>query len=180
MMVHNDAKAPRDELAAEIASRCRLKGEFLLRSGKLADHYFDKYLFESDPGLLREIARHLVDLVPADTEVLAGLELGGVPIAVALAQHTGLPVCFVRKAAKPYGTRRLAEGVDIEGRRLLVVEDVVTTGGQVAMSTRLLRDAGALIDAAICVIDRREPGSSAFGEAALDLHALFTSEDLGA
>lgn len=166
-------------LATEIAARCRLEGEFVLRSGRIAHHYFDKYRFEADPRLLAAVAHHLAPLVPAGTEVLAGLELGGVPIAVALSALTDLPVCFVRKKAKEYGTARLAEGAEIEGRRLLVVEDVVTTGGQVALSTQDLRDRGAHVDTALCVIDRRDGGPTPLDDAGLALLALFTADDLG-
>lgn len=179
MTTDNATDLDRTALAAEIAERCRLEGEFVLRSGRVAHRYFDKYRFEADPRLLAAVARHLLPLVPPGTEVLAGLELGGVPIAVALSAVTGLPVCFVRKKAKEYGTARLAEGADIEGRRLLVVEDVVTTGGQVALSTQDLRDRGAQVDTALCVIDRRDGGPTPLDDARLDLIALFTADDLG-
>jgi GNAT superfamily N-acetyltransferase len=109
----------RRALANTIAARSRLHGEFRLRSGAQSTEYFDKYQFESDPALLRAIAEQLANMVPPGTEMLAGLELGGVPIATALSLQTGLPVVFVRKAAKGYGTCRLAEGADVRGRRLL-------------------------------------------------------------
>ncbi len=176
------AREPREldhaQLAAALAERCRLEGEFVLRSGRIATHYFDKYLFEADPHLLSEIARHMATLVPSETEVLAGLELGGVPVAVALASVTGLPACFVRKKAKEYGTARLAEGAEIDGRNVLVVEDVVTTGGQLVMSTQDLRERGAHITTALCVIDRREPGPSPLDDANLTLRPLFTAPEL--
>ena len=83
------------ELIAEINAISRLTGLFTLRSGQSATEYFDKYRFESSPALLGRIAEALVPLLPAGTEVLAGLELGGVPIATALSLRTGLPVVFV-------------------------------------------------------------------------------------
>jgi orotate phosphoribosyltransferase len=101
----------------------------------VSDTYFDKYLFESDPMLLHEIAAQAAHLVPTDTEVLAGLELGGVPVATALSFVTGLPAVFVRKQPKTYGTMKLAEGVEFQDRRTLIIEDVISTGGQVAAST---------------------------------------------
>lgn len=168
----------RNQLAAAIFERSHLTGSFVLRSGATATEYFDKYLFESDPELLAEICEALTDLVPPDTEMLAGLELGGVPLAVVLGQITGLPVLFVRKQAKEYGTRRLAEGGDIAGKRLLVVEDVVTSGGQVVLSTQELRALGAVIDSAICVIDREAGGADALAEQGVALAALFTMEEL--
>ena len=126
----------RHKLAALVNDRCRLEGRFTLRSGQISDHYFDKYLFETDPELLSEVVSHAVPLIPPGTEVLAGLELGGVPIATGLSLATGLAVVFVRKTAKNYGTAKLAEGAEIAGRRLLVVEDVITTGGQVVCRPR--------------------------------------------
>lgn len=165
-------------LAAKITETCRLTGEFLLRSGRTATEYFDKYQFEADPVLLDEIAVGLVPLVPTGTEVLAGLELGGIAVTVALGRHTGLPCTFVRKAAKEYGTRRLAEGADVAGRRVLVVEDVVTSGGQIAISTGQLRQLGARIDTALCVIDRQEGGAQALSADGIALRSLLTRADL--
>ena len=118
-----------ETLAADIDAICRLTGEFTLRSGQQATEYFDKYLFEADPALLLRVAREMVGLLPEDTDLLGGLELGGVPIARMVSSLTGLPALFVRKAPKAYGTRRLAEGADVDGRRITLVEDIVTTGG---------------------------------------------------
>ena len=169
------------DLARLVQEACYLTGHFVLRSGQEADFYFDKYLFEGDPQLLREVAEHAAALVPPGTEVLAGLELGGVPISTALSLVTGLPQVLVRKEAKAYGTAKLAEGPDVAGRRLLVVEDVITTGGQVAKSAQDLRDRGGVVEDVFCVIDRRPAGQTVPGALAgsgLSLHALFNLEDL--
>ncbi len=168
----------RHALASAVHASAHLTGEFLLRSGATSHEYFDKYRFEAEPQLLRAIAEHLVPMVPEGTEVLAGLELGGVPLAVMLSQRTGIPTAFVRKRAKEYGTRRLAEGAAIDGRRVLVVEDVVTSGGQVVLSTADLRAAGAEVDHALCVIDRQAGGADALADAGVALRALFTMEAL--
>ena len=170
----------RRALAISIMRVARLTGQFQLRSGATASEYFDKYRFESDPRLLRAVAQQLAPLVPADTEVLAGLELGGVPIAAALSLETGLPVAFVRKEAKRYGTCRLAEGVEVGGRRVLVVEDVITSGGQVVSSAEQLRALGAMISTVICVIDRQSGGVEALSRIGLRLAALFTKSELEA
>jgi orotate phosphoribosyltransferase len=169
----------RTELAEAIRTRARLEGRFQLRSGLMSTEYFDKYRFEGEPALLRAIAEALVPLVPPSTEVLAGLELGGVPLATALSLRTGLPAVFVRKVAKDYGTRRIAEGGDVAGRRLLIVEDVVTTGGQVVTSCWDLRALGAIAEHAVCVIDRESGGSQKLHDAGLQLHALFAMSELG-
>ena len=174
------AAMDRQTLARLVNDRCRLEGTFTLRSGQVSNYYFDKYLFESDPELLREVVAHAIPLIPAGTEVLAGLELGGVPLATALSLATRLEVVFVRKAAKPYGTAKLAEGTDVMGRRLLVVEDVITTGGQVVTSAGDLRRLGAVVDNVLCVIDRSDGSHDRLRAAELELSAVFTADDLAA
>jgi orotate phosphoribosyltransferase len=168
----------REELAAAIHRASHLRGEFQLRSGTVANEYFDKYRFEREPALLREIVAALAPLVPAASQGIAGLELGGVPLATLLSQETGLPLFSVRKKAKEYGTRRLAEGGDVDGVRLVVVEDVVTSGGQVITSSGDLRGLGAVVDTALCVIDRQSGGPEALAQAGIELRSLFTMEDL--
>lgn len=165
-------------LAARVQGAAHLVGTFRLRSGATSTEYFDKYRFEADPVLLADLADALAPLVPPGTEVLAGLELGGVPLATMLSQRTGLPTCFVRKEAKAYGTCRLAEGADVAGRHLLVVEDVVTSGGQVVASTADLRREGAVVTGAVCVIDRLDGGREALAAAGVTLWPLFTRHDL--
>jgi orotate phosphoribosyltransferase len=168
----------RDELARLIYERSHLTGDFRLRSGATSSEYFDKYLFESDPVLLRAIADELARLLPPETDALAGLELGGVPLATMVSQATGLPALFVRKEAKTYGTCRLAEGGDVEGRRLTVIEDVVTSGGQVVASCRELRDRGARVAHALCVIDRQAGGPEALAAIGVELRSLYTMDAL--
>jgi orotate phosphoribosyltransferase len=168
------------QLAARIYASSHLRGTFTLRSGLVASEYFDKYRFESDPELLRAIAELALTRIPPGVDGLAGLELGGVPIATALSLATGLPAFFVRKEAKKYGTERLCEGGEVRGRRLLVVEDVVTTGGQIVMSTDDLRAAGALVTDALCVVDRESGGPATLAGSGITLHALFTMSELNA
>ena len=168
----------RIELADRISAVSQLSGSFRLRSGTIADTYFDKYLFESDPELLQAIALLLVPLIPSDTEILAGLELGGIPVVTALSIASGLPSVFVRKEAKEYGTAKLAEGPPISRRRLLIVEDVVTTGGQIVLSTNDLREAGALVSTAVCVIDRQAGGTANLAEADVELRSAFTRSEI--
>lgn len=167
------------QLAREIFNIAHLKGEFKLRSGLTSNEYFDKYRFESQPKLLKAIAQGLAPLVPKGTEVLAGLEMGGIPIATALAMETGIPVVFVRKKAKEYGTCRIAEGLEsLKGKKICVVEDVITTGGQVVISTEDLRKEGALVDHVLCVINRQQGGEEALKKAGLSMTSLFTQEQL--
>jgi orotate phosphoribosyltransferase len=166
------------ELARRVYERARLTGEFRLRSGVVSEEYFDKYLFESDPILLHDVAGALLHLLPEGVDALAGLELGGVPLATVASQVSGLPTLFVRKQAKSYGTCRLAEGGNIDGRRLVVIEDVVTSGGQVIESCRALRERGAEIVAVLCVIDREAGGADNVAQEGLQLSSLFTMAEL--
>ncbi len=165
-------------LARRIHDRAHLIGEFRLRSGVVSGEYFDKYLFEADPALLREVAAALVDLLPDGVEAVAGLELGGVPLATMVSQLSGLPALFVRKKAKEYGTCRLAEGGDVADRRLAVIEDVVSSGGQLVESCAALRERGALIAAVLCVIDRETGAADNLAAQGLELRSVFTTTQL--
>lgn len=167
-----------EELAQAVSRMAHLTGTFKLRSGTTSSEYFDKYRFESDPDLLLEIAKHLAPKIPPQTEILAGLELGGVPIATALSLVTGIPQVFVRKKAKDYGTEKLAEGREIRGKNLCVVEDVITTGGQVALSTQELRSLGAHVENVLCVIHRGSQPELKLQEIGLKQISLFTRADL--
>ena len=168
----------KQELAKKIYDVAHLTGEFKLRSGQVSNEYFDKYRFEAQPALLREIARHMAPLIPPGTEVLAGLEMGGIPIATALSLETGIPCVFVRKEAKQYGTCQFAEGLDIKDKKVCIIEDVVTTGGQVVLSTADLRSLKADISHVLCVIHRGpvfpEPKLTEVG---LTLTPLFKKSD---
>lgn len=165
-----------EDLARDLDRRCRLRGQFVLRSGQVSDEYFDKYLFESDPLLLRRVVDLMVDRIPPGTEMLGGLELGGIPLATMLSSRTGLPALFVRKHAKPYGTRRLAEGGDPDERSVLLVEDVITTGGAVRAAADALRSMGASVTHVVCAIDRGTPGSNPLGDAGITVASVVTKE----
>lgn len=168
----------RHELASQIVETSRLRSEFRLRSGIMAAEYFDKYQFESQPVLIAAIAGALVAAIPSRTDALAGLELGGVPIATALSLQTGLPLRFIRKKPKDYGTCRIAEGGEVNGLRLVIVEDVITSGGQVIESSTELRRLGAVVEDVLCVIDRESGGTEALAAEGLTLRALFRKSEL--
>jgi orotate phosphoribosyltransferase len=168
----------RKELSRKIFNTSHLEGSFKLRSGQVSNEYFDKYLFESDPKLLVEIAAQLSELIPEGTEVLAGLEMGGIPLATALSLQTGIPSVFVRKKAKEYGTCKLAEGIDIRDRKVCIIEDVITTGGQVVLSANDLKQFGARVKYVLCVIERDIRSRDNLDKAGLELLSLFTMEEL--
>ena len=166
------------QLARAIYDSAHLTGSFVLRSGQVSNEYFDKYLFESNPVLLAEIASAMKNSIPADTDVLAGLEMGGIPIATALSIQTGIIAAFVRKKAKEYGTCKLAEGADVAGKRVCIVEDVVTTGGAIIDGVVELRKLGAVIDTVICVIHRNDKATEILAEHGLRLIPAFTMQGI--
>jgi orotate phosphoribosyltransferase len=170
----------REQLASRLYTTSNLAGTFQLRSGAVAHEYFDKYRFEADPSLLSAVAHALHPLIPPEIDALAGLELGGIPLVTMLSQLAQLPARFVRKAAKPYGTCQLAEGGEIAGYRLLLIEDVVTSGGQIIESTHALRHLGACITYALCVIDREAGGAKRLADIGVTLITLFQASALKA
>ncbi len=168
------------DLARDIDACCRLSGEFTLRSGQVSPEYFDKYLFETDPALLARVAARMEGLLPDDVDLIGGLEMGGIPIVTALSALTGLPALFVRKQAKEYGTCKLAEGPDVAGRRVTLIEDVITTGGAVRDATNALREAGAVVELVVCAIDRSPAGENPLADVGLEVRAVLTKADLDA
>ena len=168
----------KSELARQLYQKSSITGEFLLRSGQISNIYFDKYLFESDPILLKEIAAQLRPLLPHTFDALAGLEMGGIPIATALSLATGNQTLFIRKEAKKYGTCKLAEGGEVNGRKLVIIEDVVTSGGAVLDAVAALRQRGAEIDTVVCVIDREGSGRENLEKIGVELRPLFTKSEL--
>ena len=168
------------DLAARVYDAAHLEGEFLLRSGVTSNEYFDKYRFEADPVLLKDIATEMVPLVPARAQLLGGLELGGIPLATMVSQLTGRPARFIRKEAKTYGTLKIAEGGDLEGLHVCLIEDVVTSGGAVVDATHALRAEGAIVDTVVCVIDRQSGGRENLAALGLEMRAVFTKADLEA
>jgi len=154
-----------------------LRGDFVLSSGRRSSFYIDKYLFETDPQLLREIARLLAGILPAGTTRLIGPALGGVPLATAVALETGLPFAIVRPGAKEYGTAKLIEGRVEAHDRTVVLEDVVTTGAQAVRAARAVESAGARVLAILAVIDRHEGGREGVEGAGFRFDALYDMAD---
>jgi orotate phosphoribosyltransferase len=168
----------RTQLARNIYNLSHIKGEFMLRSGEISNEYFDKYLFEGNPTVLKAIAEHMNSMLPEGVDALAGLEMGGIPVVTMLSQVSGLPALFVRKKAKEYGTCKLAEGGSVPGKKLLIVEDVVTSGGQILLSAADLREQNAIVEEVICIIDREAGGMGRLAIEGLHLRSLFTMSEL--
>lgn len=162
-----------------------LEGDFVLRSGRRSKYYLDKYLFETDPQVLRGVVGEMAMMIRNELargavyERLAAPELGGVVLGAGLSLELGLPLLLVRKAAKDHGTIKRIEGRFEAGEKVALVEDIVTSGGAAIRAAEALREAGVVVDDLYCVVDREEGGTQAARESGLTLRALFTSSELG-
>jgi orotate phosphoribosyltransferase len=169
------------ELAQLIRRQAYLEGDFVLRSGRRSRYYLDKYRFETEPELLRELGSRIAGVL-ADGEErpdrLAGPELGAVALAASASLASGLPFLIVRKEAKDYGTANRIEGVFEPGERVCLVEDVVTSGGAAIDAVRALREAGLDCGRAVCVVDREEGGVEALAAEGVRLAPLFRADDV--
>ena len=168
----------RSELAQDVVSAAHLRGEFILSSGGRSSYYFDKYLFETKPTILRRVGSMLAELVPTGIDRLAGPELGAVALVTALSLETGLPFVIVRKGSKGYGTSRIVEGELHPGERLLVVEDVISTAAEALKASRALVQVGANVRGILAVIDREQGGAENIAAAGFSLEALFRLSEL--
>jgi orotate phosphoribosyltransferase len=151
-------------------------GEFELSHGGTSDYYVDKYLFETDPRCLSLIADAFAERVGDET--LAGVALGAVPLVAVTSAETGQPYVIARKEAKEYGTGNRIEGRLSEGDHVVVLEDIATTGQSALDAVEALREAGAVVDRVIVVVDRDEGASELLAEHDIELEALLTASDL--
>jgi len=167
------------ELGRDLLNAGYLRGDFLLASGARTSYYFDKFLFETKPGILRRIATFLAELVPPDSDRLAGPELGAVPIVTALSLETGLPFVIVKKTSSRSTDHPACQGELYPGERVTVVEDVVTTGNEAIRSSRELVNLGAQVLTILAVIDREEGAQENIAAAGFSCSALFRKSELG-
>jgi orotate phosphoribosyltransferase len=168
----------RDELAKGLVQAAYLEGDFLLASGRRSRYYFDKYRFETRPELLRPVAELIAERVPSGTARLAGPELGAVALAAAASLVAGIPFLIVRSGQKAYGTSKQIEGVFEPGDAVVVIEDVMTSGGSAIQAAKVLAEAGCRVQKIIGVIDREEGARDAVTAAGYELDALFTRTEL--
>jgi orotate phosphoribosyltransferase len=166
------------ELARDVVAAAWLEGDFVLSSGRRSRYYLDKFLFETQPGILRRVGRHLGQLVPAGTTRLAAPELGAVLLGAAVSLELDLPLVLVRKEPKQHGTQRAIEGVLEPGDRVTVIEDVLTTGGEAIRAIEKVRAAGATVIGLAAVLDREEGAAQALHGLGVPFTPLFKMSDL--
>ena len=151
-------------------------GEFELSHGGTSEYYVDKYLFETDPHCLRLIAEAFGERL--DGTRLAGDALGAVPLVDATSVETDTPYVIVRKKAKEYGTGNQIEGRFEEGEEVVVLEDIATTGQSAVDAVEALRDAGAVVNRVLVVVDREEGARENLADHDVEMEALVTASDL--
>ncbi len=167
------------ELARRVKEVAYLEGDFLLRSGRRSKYYLDKYLFETQPEILAELGRRLAERAGAGVDRIAGAELGAVPLAAATSMASGKPYVIVRNKKKDYGTSKPIEGLLKKGEAVLLVEDVVTSGGQLLEAAKTLEEAGVRVERIVAVIDRGEGGRENIEAAGYSFESILTKTDLG-
>jgi len=151
-------------------------GDFLLTSGKKSNYYVDLKLASTNPSILSLIAKEFSNLMPDNVDFVAGMELGAVPLVTALSLETGIPYAMIRKSNRSHGT-----GSRIEGQckgKVVLVDDVATTGGSNVESVKILTDAGAEVVQVLVVVDREEGASQSLSPMNLDYQALVSVSDL--
>jgi orotate phosphoribosyltransferase len=168
----------RIELARKVRTASLLTGRYRLRSGETSQFYVDKYRFESDPILLTAITDELKKLLPGSYDKLAGMELGGIPLATALSLKTGKKCLYVRKIPKTYGTCNLVEGGFNSGETVTIIEDVITTARQVCRSVKQMRQLGLVVPCVVCVIDRQQGGKENLEKIGCSLSSAFSLDEL--
>lgn len=169
----------RPELAARIRDTAYLEGEFTLRSGRKSNYYLDKYLFETQPDILRALGEMFATYVADSTTLIAGAELGGISLAAATSMASGKPFVIIRNTKKDYGTGKPYEGKLTDGDSVLLVEDIATTGGQVLEAAKFINSVGAKVERIVAVIDRQEGARENTEAAGFVFESLFTKTDLG-
>ena len=169
----------RQELARRIAEVALLRGEFTLRSGRKSNYYLDKYLFETQPDILLALGKMFAERVPPGVDRIAGPELGAIALAAAASMASGKPFVIVRNQKKGYGSGKLLEGTLKPGDTVLIIEDVLTTGGQVLEAVKSLESAGAKVAGILGVLDRQEGARQNIESAGYKFESLFTTSDLG-
>lgn len=169
----------KEELIKRIKEVSYLEGDFLLRSGKRSKYYLDKYLFETQPDILKALGEEFAKHVTDDVTLIAGAELGGVALAAATAMACGKRWIIVRNSKKGYGTGKMLEGVLKKNDVVLLVEDIATTGGQVAEAAEIITKAGATVKKIVCVIDRKQGAEENITKAGYVFESIMTKTDLG-
>lgn len=160
------------------------EGDFILSSGQSSSYYINGKQVTLHPQGALAIGRILLSVLPTDTQAVAGLTLGADPIVSAVSvvsayENRPIPGLIIRKEAKGHGTMAYIEGPNLPaGAKVIVLEDVVTTGKSAMKAVERLRDAGYIVDTVISLVDRLQGGAEFYESVGLNFQAVFTITDL--
>jgi orotate phosphoribosyltransferase len=128
-------------------------GRFVLTSGAVSDYYIDIKKASTNPKILKKIAKAMSEFTEG-YDILAGMELGAVPIVVALSLETNIPYVIIRKEKREHGTGKQIEGGFVKNKKVLVIEDVTTSGNSVLKTIKIIRENKGIVDEVLVVVDR--------------------------
>jgi len=163
----------------ELLKKCKAIqfGHFVLRSGSVSNYYIDIKKASTDPLILKKIAESMAEYTKG-YEVLAGMELGAVPLVVALSLETNIPFVIVRKEKKEHGTGKQIEGEDVKGKKVLIIEDVTTSGGSVVKTIQVIRENQGIVDKVIAVVDRQSGAKEKMKDLNIDFIPLLSVDEI--
>ena len=174
------------ELKELLDSQAFERRQVVLSSGKASNYYFDGRKVSLSPKGAYLIANIICDMISKDNvDAVGGLTMGADPIVgavgvAAFEKGMNMSLFIVRKEAKKHGTMRLIEGPTLQaGQRVVVVDDVITTGGSIIQAVQAVREAGCEVVKAIALVDRQEGGTEALLELGVKVETIFTAADFG-
>ncbi|WP_414752001.1 orotate phosphoribosyltransferase [Anabaena sp. CCY 9910] len=179
-----DVSTLRQKLLDLLCQLAYKEGDFVLSSGQPSSYYINGKQVTLHPQGALAIGRILLSLLPSDTQAVAGLTLGADPIVTAVSvvsayENRPIPALIIRKEAKGHGTKAYIEGPNLpEGAKVVVLEDVVTTGQSAMKAVDRLRAAGYVVDEVISLVDRQQGGAEFYQSVGLKFEAVFTIMDL--
>jgi orotate phosphoribosyltransferase len=168
----------KEELKQQLKDCGAIKfGRFVLTSGAVSDYYIDIKKAITNPIILKKISKGMVGYTEG-YDVLAGMEMGAVPLVVSLSLETGLPYVIVRKEKREHGTSKQMEGADVKGKKVLIIEDVTTSGGSVVKTIKIIRDNEGLVDEVLVVVDRESGAEAKLQNVGVNLIPLLSVSDI--
>ena len=158
-------------------------GDFTLASGKKSPYYIDLRLVPSFPHEYRKMIKELQNLIAEDIgfenfHSLVSVPTGGLVVAASLATEIVKPLIYVRKQAKEHGTGKAVEGVTCQDMKLLMIEDVITSGGSVINAIKSIKEKKMAVTDAYAIVDRKEGATQALRDEGVKLHSLLTINDI--
>jgi orotate phosphoribosyltransferase len=153
-------------------------GKFTLSSGKESNYYVDMKRAITDPEILLKVAEIISDKMDnLEVDKIAGPILGAIPVVTAVSIVSSIPMLMIRKAKKDYGTSELIEGDLLEGDKVIVLEDVTTTGNSLINAVKAISENGGIVEKAFVIVDRNEGAIDNLKREGIDLEPIVSVND---